>query len=119
MKEFYKIFSKIPEGLIISLPIYYSTGSRWKAFLIAATVGVCSQMLGAILGYVLFVTVWNDAVSAVIFSAVTAALLYAILHGMLPMAHHYDPKDKYVTYYTFSGLIFFAIVSSLFSLGGE
>jgi len=107
---------KIPEGLIISLPIFYSTGSRWKAFLISATVGICSQFLGAILGYVLFVTVWNEAVSGVIFSVVTASLLYAILHGMLPMAHHYDPKDKYVTYYTFSGLIFFFIVSALFDL---
>lgn len=109
---------KIPEGLIISLPILYSTGSRWKAFFIAATVGIISQMLGAVLGYVLFVTIWNEAVSGVIFSVVTAGLLYAILHGMLPMAHHYDPKDKYVTYYIFSGLIFFAIVSSLFNLAG-
>lgn len=75
-------------------------------------------MLGAILGYVLFVTIWNEAVSGVIFSVVTAGLLYAILHGMLPMAHHYDPKDKYVTYYIFSGLIFFAIVTSLFNLAG-
>ncbi|PKC12821.1 hypothetical protein RhiirA5_496633 [Rhizophagus irregularis] len=109
---------KIPEGLIISLPILYSTGSRWKAFFIASTVGIISQMLGAILGYVLFVTIWNEAVSGVIFSVVTAGLLYAILHGMLPMAHHYDPKDKYVTYYIFSGLIFFAIVTSLFNLAG-
>ncbi|RGB29911.1 ZIP zinc transporter-domain-containing protein [Rhizophagus diaphanus] len=107
---------KIPEGLIISLPIFYSTGSRWKAFTIAATVGIISQFLGAILGYVLFVTVWNDVVSGVIFSIVTPSLLYAILHGMLPMAHHYDPKDKYVTYLIFSGLIFFAFVNALFSL---
>ncbi|RGB38225.1 ZIP zinc transporter-domain-containing protein [Rhizophagus diaphanus] len=110
---------KIPEGLIISLPILYSTGSRWKAFFIAATVGIISQLLGAVLGYVLFVTIWNEAVSGVIFSVVTAGLLYAILHGMLPMAHHYDPKDKYVTYSIFSGLIFFAIVTSLFSLAGS
>lgn len=41
---------KIPEGLIISLPIYYVTGSRWKAFVIAASIGVISQMLGATLG---------------------------------------------------------------------
>jgi len=107
---------KIPEGLIISLPIFYSTGSRWKAFGIAASVGIISQMLGAVLGYVLFVTVWNQAVSGVIFSVVTAALLYAILHGMLPMAHHYDPKDKYVTHFTFAGLMFFAIVASLFDI---
>jgi ZIP family zinc transporter len=98
------------------LPIYCATGSRWIAFAIAASIGIVSQMLGAILGYVLFVTVWNDAVSGFIFSFVTAGLLYAILHGMLPMARHYDPKDKYVTIWIFAGLSFFAIVNSLFSL---
>ncbi|CAG8545832.1 8144_t:CDS:2 [Funneliformis mosseae] len=105
---------KIPEGLIIALPIYYATGSRWIAFAISATVGIVSQMLGAVLGYLLFVTVWNDAVSGVLFSIVTASLMYAILHGMLPMARHYDPQDMYVTNYTFIGLIFFAFVASIF-----
>ncbi len=73
-------------------------------------------MLGAVLGYLLFVTVWNNAVSGVLFSIVTASLIYAILHGMLPMAHRYDPEDKYVTNYAFAGLIFFAIVTSIFAL---
>ncbi|CAG8793685.1 20631_t:CDS:2, partial [Racocetra persica] len=107
---------KIPEGLIISLPIYYATGSRLKAFLIAASVGVTSQMLGAVLGYVIFITVWNDAVSGFLFSIVTGTLLYVILHGMLPMARSYDPQDKYCTYYVCGGLSFFAIVASLFNL---
>ncbi|CAG8527995.1 17946_t:CDS:2, partial [Acaulospora morrowiae] len=84
---------KIPEGLIISLPIYYATGSRWKACTIAASVGVISQMLGAILGYVIFVTVWNNAISGFLFSIVVGVLLYVILHGMLPLARHYDPMD--------------------------
>ncbi|CAG8515693.1 2471_t:CDS:2 [Scutellospora calospora] len=107
---------KIPEGLIISLPIYYATGSRWKAFLIAASVGVTSQMLGAVLGYVIFITVWNQAVSGFLFAIVTGALLYVILHGMLPLARSYDPEDKYCTYCVCSGLFFFAIVASLFNL---
>ncbi|CAG8545175.1 22211_t:CDS:2 [Dentiscutata erythropus] len=107
---------KIPEGLIISLPIYYATGSRLKAFLIAASVGVTSQMLGAILGYVILITVWNEAVSGFLFAIVTGALLYVILHGMLPLARSYDPQDKYYTYCVCSGLFFFAIVASLFNL---
>ncbi|CAG8560120.1 24688_t:CDS:2, partial [Racocetra persica] len=107
---------KIPEGLIISLPIYYATGSRLKAFLIAASVGFTSQMLGAVLGYVIFVTVWNEAVSGFLFSIVTGTLLYVILHGMLPLARSYDPQDKYCTYYVCGGLSFFAFVASLFNL---
>ncbi|CAG8613095.1 28080_t:CDS:2 [Gigaspora margarita] len=107
---------KIPEGLIISLPIYYATGSRWKAFIIAATVGVTSQMLGALLGYIIFVTVWNEAVNGFLFAIVTGALLYVILHGMIPLARSYDPQNKYYTYCICSGLFFFAIVASLFNL---
>ncbi|CAG8576805.1 7107_t:CDS:2 [Diversispora eburnea] len=107
---------KIPEGLIISLPIYYATQSRLIAFSIAASVGVVSQMLGAILGYVLFVTVWNSAVSGFLFAIVTGFLLYIILHGMLPLARSYDPKDKYCTYYLFAGLFFFCFVESIFDL---
>ncbi|CAI2172477.1 2499_t:CDS:2 [Funneliformis geosporum] len=107
---------KIPEGLIISLPIYYATGSRLIAFAVAATVGIISQLLGALLGYLLFVTVWNDGISGVLFSIVSASLMYAILHGMLPMAHHYDPKDKYVTNFTFFGIIFLVIVASVLDI---
>ncbi|CAG8802811.1 16482_t:CDS:2 [Gigaspora margarita] len=77
---------------------------------------VISQMLGATLGYVLFATVWNNAVSGFLFSMVTGALLYVILHGMLPLARYYDPTDKYCTYYVCGGLFFFAIVASLFTL---
>src|SRR6185312_9714747 len=94
----YLCSSKLPEGLIIALPIYFATGSRWKAFLIAASVGVISQFLGAILGYVLFVTYWNEAVSATMFAIVTGSLLYIVLHSMIPLARHYDPNNRYVTY---------------------
>ncbi|CAG8504162.1 9506_t:CDS:2 [Paraglomus brasilianum] len=107
---------KLPEGLIIALPIYFATGSRWKAFLIAASVGVISQFLGAILGYVLFVTYWNEAVSATMFAIVTGSLLYIVLHSMIPLARHYDPNNRYVTYYLFGGLFFFAIVSAIFDI---
>ena len=55
-------------------------------------------------------TIWNDAVSGVLFSIVTAFLIHAILHGMFPMPYH---LHKYVTNYTFTGLIFFAIVAPL------
>ncbi|CAG8613785.1 1129_t:CDS:2 [Ambispora gerdemannii] len=107
---------KFPEGLIIALPIYYATGSRWKAFAISATVGVFSQMLGAVFGYVLFVTYWNEAVTGFLFSIVTGILLFTILHSMLPLAHSYDPENRYCTIWTFVGIFFFGIVNSIFDL---
>jgi zinc transporter, ZIP family len=106
----------LPEGLIISLSVYCATGSRWLSFAISASVGIISQMSGAGLGYLLYVTIWNEAISGVLYSIVTAALLYAVLHAMIPMAYHYDPTNRYVTNYLFGGLIFFTFANSIFSI---
>jgi len=41
-----------PIGVSIALPIFYTTGSRWKAFLVTLCVGA-TQPLGAMIGYYL------------------------------------------------------------------
>ncbi|KAK9760984.1 hypothetical protein K7432_014472 [Basidiobolus ranarum] len=106
---------KFPEGMMIVLPIYYATNSRWISFFIAASVGIVVQLLGALLGYVLFVTYWNQAISATLLALASGVLLYTVINGMLPMARKYDPEDKYVSVWVFLGLWFFAIVAALFS----
>ncbi|KAI9230694.1 MAG: Zinc/iron permease [Piptocephalis tieghemiana] len=107
---------KIPEGMIMALPIYLATGSRWKAFAIASAVGVCAQMLGAVLGYVLFVTYWNSAVSGTLFAVSSGMLLVTVLSNMIPLARRYDEEDRYTSRFILAGIIFFSFVSSLFSL---
>nr|CAG8531618.1 2843_t:CDS:2 [Entrophospora candida] len=111
-------FHKIPEGFMIALPIYYSTKSAWKSFIVASSVGMLSQLLGAVFGYLLFVTFWNSAVSGFLFASVNGTLLYTIFHSMMPLARRYDPSDQYCTYWFFGGLFFFSTVASLFSIGG-
>ncbi|RKP07636.1 Zinc/iron permease, partial [Thamnocephalis sphaerospora] len=106
---------KIPEGVMVSLPIYVATGSRLKGFLVAAVLGTIAQFLGALFGYLLFVTYWNEAISGSLFAIVTAVLLYTIVANMLPLARSYDPQDRYVTIWTFGGFIFFATVSAIFA----
>ncbi|ORX89278.1 hypothetical protein K493DRAFT_318823 [Basidiobolus meristosporus CBS 931.73] len=106
---------KFPEGMMIVLPIYYATNSRWISFLIAAGVGISIQLLGALLGYVLFVTYWNQAISATLLAMASGVLLFTVINGMLPLARKYDPGDRHVTLWTFLGLWFFAIVAALFS----
>ncbi|RKP27691.1 Zinc/iron permease [Syncephalis pseudoplumigaleata] len=106
---------KIPEGVMISLPIYVATGSRWKGFLVSAVIGTVSQFLGALLGYLLFVTYWNTAISGSIFAIVTGVLLYTVIGNMLPLARSFDQDDRYVTIWTFAGVIFFSTVAGLFN----
>ncbi|KAK9762718.1 hypothetical protein K7432_011284 [Basidiobolus ranarum] len=106
---------KFPEGMMIVLPIYYATNSRWISFLIAASVGIVIQLLGALLGYILFVTYWNQAISATLLALASGVLLFTVINGMLPLARKYDPEDNYVSLWVFFGLWFFAIVAALFS----
>jgi ZIP family zinc transporter len=42
----------IPEGICVGFPIYYATGSRWKAFGVSFLSGV-SEPLGGLIGYLL------------------------------------------------------------------
>lgn len=108
------ILHKIPEGLMIALPIYYATGSKVKAFAISASVGIVSQMLGATLGYLIFATYWNEAISGFIFAAVAGCLVYIIIAGLLPTGRRYDSSDKHVTVWFFVGVGLLALVNALF-----
>lgn len=42
----------IPEGICVGFPIYYATGSRWKAFFISFLSGL-SEPIGGLIGYLL------------------------------------------------------------------
>ena len=42
----------IPEGIATSAPIYYSTGSRKRAFIVSFFSGI-TEPLGAIIGYLI------------------------------------------------------------------
>jgi ZIP family zinc transporter len=41
---------QIPEGVAVALPVYYATGSRWRAFAWSALSGA-AEPLGGLIGY--------------------------------------------------------------------
>ncbi|KAH8044388.1 zinc ion transmembrane transporter [Aureococcus anophagefferens] len=53
----------IPEGLCVSIPIYFATGDRWKAFRWALLSGV-SEPVGALLGWLLRTTSTSSSASS-------------------------------------------------------
>jgi ZIP family zinc transporter len=105
---------KLPEGVMISLPIYIATGSRLKGFLISAIIGAISQFLGALCGYLLFITYWNSAISGAMFLIAISMLLYTVFMSMLPLARSFDIENHYVGPWLLGGILFFALVSSFF-----
>ena len=78
----------IPEGLSVSAPIYYATGSRKKAFVWSFLSGL-SEPVGALLGYFLLRTFFNEATFGAIFASVAGIMVYISLDELLPTAEEY------------------------------
>lgn len=78
----------IPEGLAVSVPIYYATGSRLKAFLLSFSSGL-AEPIGALLGYFILRTVFNDSTFGVVFAGVAGIMVYISLDELLPTAEEY------------------------------
>lgn len=78
----------IPEGIAISAPIYYSTGSKKKAFLFSFLSGL-AEPIGAIIGYLIFGTVLNEIAFGIIFSMIAGMMVFISLDELLPSAREY------------------------------
>lgn len=86
----------IPEGIAVSAPIYYATGSRVKAFWYSFLSGL-AEPVGALLGYLVFMTIFSDTVFGVIFAAVGGMMVYISLDELLPAAQKYS--DHHISIY--------------------
>lgn len=104
----------IPEGICVALPIYYSTGSRAKAFFWATASGM-SEPLGALIGYL--VLYGNTSLSfAIVFALVAGMMVYIAIKELIPMALRYDPKDSITTNFVILGMVVMAASLLLFTI---
>jgi len=78
----------IPEGIAVSAPIYYATKSKRKAFVLSFLSGL-SEPIGALLGYFLLRSIFNDAMFGFIFASVAGIMVYISLDELLPTAEEY------------------------------
>jgi len=104
----------IPLGIAISVPIYYSTGSKLKAILLATASGL-TWPLGALFAYFLFYNGIDEGVFGFIFAAVGGIMVFVSLHELLPSAHKYG-KHHQIMKGLFAGMIVMAF--SLIFFGG-
>lgn len=82
----------IPEGIATSLPIYFSGGSRKKAFGISFLSGM-TEPLGALLGYLVLRPFFNDVTFGIIFGMIAGIMVFISLEELIPTAHEYE-KSK-------------------------
>jgi len=86
----------IPEGIAVSVPIYYATKSRKKAFAYSFLSGL-AEPIGALAGFLLFMTFLNDAFFGVTFAAVAGIMVYISLDELLPTAEEYGEHHVAIT----------------------
>jgi|TARA_B110000090_G_C13132024_1_gene350456 ZIP family zinc transporter len=98
----------IPEGLCVSVPIYYATGDRHKAFLWGVLSGA-SEVLAAGLGWLILAYAVSDAVYGILFGLVAGMMVSICLYELLPTARRYDTEDKFVTTSVVVGMVIMSI----------
>ena len=106
----------VPEGLCVALPIYYSTGSRWRATLWAFLSGI-SEPIGGLIGWLVFAkSDLHPLAYGVMFSLVAGMMVFISLHELLPTALSYDPKNQFVTFSLVGGMVIMALSLLLFDI---
>ena len=84
----------IPEGIATSLPIFYSTGNRKKAFVVSFLSGM-TEPVGAVIGYLVLRPFFSDFVFGALFATVAGIMVFIALEELLPMAR--EPEKSRIT----------------------
>ena len=78
----------IPEGIAVSVPIYFATKNRKKAFWFSFLSGM-AEPVGALFGYFILRSFFNDSTFGLIFAGVAGIMVYISLDELLPTAEEY------------------------------
>jgi ZIP family zinc transporter len=102
----------IPEGIAVAVPVFYATGSRKKAFKLSFLSGL-SEPVGAIIGYLILFSFFNDAMFGFIFASVAGIMVYISLDELLPSATEYGEHHLSI-YGLIAGMALMAVSLLLF-----
>lgn len=83
----------IPEGISVSVPIYYATGSKKKALIYSFLSGL-AEPFGALIGYFVLRSFFNDMVFGFLFGTVAGIMVYISIDELLPTARKYGKEHK-------------------------
>ena len=78
----------IPEGIAVSIPLFYATGNRKKAFAYSALSGL-AEPLGALVGYMAIAPFLTPAVMGVLLASVAGVMVFISFDELLPAAEEY------------------------------
>lgn len=102
----------IPEGIAVSIPIYFATGSRKKAFGYSFLSGI-SEPVGALAGYFLLRSFFNETVFGILFGMVAGIMVFISFDQLLPTAEEYG-EHHLAVYGLIAGMAVMAVSLLLF-----
>lgn len=107
----------IPEGLCVAMPIFFATGNRTKAILVAAGTGAL-EFIGALVAYALPTSLFTEFFFGGIFAGTAGMMIFVSFVELLPVARLHDPENKVTTKDIFAGMLVMAISLILLAAAG-
>ena len=103
----------IPEGIAVSVPVYYATGSRKKAFWYSFLSGI-SEPVGALAAYLVLMPFMSPVLLNCVFAAVAGIMVFISLDELLPAAEEYG--EHHISIYgVVTGMALMAVSLIVFS----
>ena len=97
----------IPEGISISIPIYYSTKSRKKAFLYTL-ISALSEPFGALLAYLFLYKIINNLIMGILLSFIAGIMTNISICELLKESLNYKNKKLTIIFFL-TGVVFILI----------
>lgn len=100
----------IPEGIGVAVPIYYSTGSKFKAFLYTFISGM-SEFLGAIFASIFLVGFSNEFFMGCLYAVIAGIMMHISIYELLPSSFRYNKPFQTIIFFMIG--VYFMFISSL------
>jgi ZIP family zinc transporter len=107
----------IPEGIAVATPVYFATGSRWKAFM-WTFVSALAEPLGAIIAWLIIGDGLNPHVEGIMFGIVCGMMVTISFKELVPNAIKYYSKGNTVIFSILCGMGIMALSLILFAYAG-
>jgi ZIP family zinc transporter len=96
----------------VSVPIYYATGNKRKAFRLSFLSGL-AEPIGAIVGFLILMPFMSPVVFGVLFAGVAGIMVFISLDELLPSAREYGEHHLSI-YGLMGGMVVMAVSLLLF-----
>ena len=102
----------IPEGIAVAVPIFCSTGSKKRGFVLSLLSGL-AEPFGALIAYLILMPFLNNTVFGILFAAIAGIMVFISFDELLPTAREYGEHHLSI-YGLIGGMVIMAFSLILF-----